>query len=499
MTMVWSPDYAPVDGDFDSVSLLLKGEGTNGSTTILDSSSNNLSVTAFNTAQISTGVNTPFGTGDGVLFFDGNSDYVSTGADLGFAFGTGAFTVETWVNFSALPATNAISGFFNTSAEGFAAALPGDWWLGLQNVSGTTYLQFGKHFTSDNFNAPFSPSLNTWYHVAAARDASENLYLFINGVSQPVTETGTISSFNFNRSGPFFAGVIATPFYLNGYLSNLRITKGVARYTENFDVPTAPFPILSPNGRVTIADDTLDADARQYIINVEEQDGQALEPGVRTAINDFVVGCKSDGIWNAIKASCLLSGARTLEGALVPLKGGAPTNFNFTSSDYDRELGLLGNGSTKYLDSNRNNNTDLQDDRHLSVWVSTAATTSNFGGDIGFYSASNGSSYIGRSGVAAQVGLSSSLTTLGYSSVTGFRGVTRIAGSSYDYRAASSTINIPTNSTAPAVGNINVFRAGVGLYANSRLAFYSIGSNLDLALLDTRISDFITALGAAIP
>ncbi|MCP4832791.1 MAG: hypothetical protein GY886_11325, partial [Gammaproteobacteria bacterium] len=69
---------------------------------------------------------------------------------------------------------------------------------------------------------------------------------------------------------------------------------------------------------------SFDSDASTYIDAVEATDGQALETGVRVAINDFVLGCKQDGIWNAIKASCILAGARTLDGALVPLTGTAP-------------------------------------------------------------------------------------------------------------------------------------------------------------------------------
>jgi hypothetical protein len=95
-----------------------------------------------------------------------------------------------------------------------------------------------------------------------------------------------------------------------------------------------------------------DADAQAYITAVETADRQALEAGVRTAINDFVVGCKADGIWDAIKASCIMAGARTLTGALVPLKGTAPTNYNFVPGDYNRKTGLVGDGSSKNLNSN---------------------------------------------------------------------------------------------------------------------------------------------------
>ena len=116
-----------------------------------------------------------------------------------------------------------------------------------------------------------------------------------------------------------------------------------------------------------------DADVDAYLNAVEAADGQELEAGVITAVETFVLGCKSDGIWSAIIASCLLAGARTLSGALVPLVvAAAPTNFNFVSADYDRESGLLGNGTNKYLNSNRLDNADPQNSQHFSVYATTA-------------------------------------------------------------------------------------------------------------------------------
>ena len=119
-------------------------------------------------------------------------------------------------------------------------------------------------------------------------------------------------------------------------------------------------------------------EALAYIAAVEAADGETLEDGVKFAYNSFIKGCKADGIWDAIKASCILAGARTLNGALVPLAGIAPTNFNFVAGDYNRKTGLVGDGSTKYLDSNRLGDADGQDDVHLCTYVSTVVSVPVF-------------------------------------------------------------------------------------------------------------------------
>ena len=114
-----------------------------------------------------------------------------------------------------------------------------------------------------------------------------------------------------------------------------------------------------------------DPDAQTYLAAVETADGQAIEGDVALAINDFVVGCKDDGIWDAIKASCILAGARTLAGALVPLVGTAPDNgsagfYQFVEADYDRKLGLQGSKSSPFpiLLANRLSSDDPQDNHH---------------------------------------------------------------------------------------------------------------------------------------
>jgi hypothetical protein len=83
------------------------------------------------------------------------------------------------------------------------------------------------------------------------------------------------------------------------------------------------------NPRLLVPRATFDADAAAYLRAVEAADGQALETPVKRAVDDFFKGCKADGTFSALKAACLLCGARTLAGALVPLVGTAPTNNNF--------------------------------------------------------------------------------------------------------------------------------------------------------------------------
>jgi hypothetical protein len=247
-----------------------------------------------------------------------------------------------------------------------------------------------------------------------------------------------------------------------------------------------------------------DPDAAAYIAAVEAADTQALEPAVRTAINDFVVGCKADGIWNAIKASCILAGARTLTGALVPLVGTAPTNFNFDSGDYNRKTGLVGDGSTKYLDSNRNNNADSHS-KHLGVYATVAAGLNNALIGAGLFADSGNSYILQGSGRGAKVNSGSSSAFIGVSGSrwsSGFIGVNRSNDSDFEYRDNKVSAT-QTNASASAFnGTIWIFARGGGPPVNlydGRLSFYSIGESLDLALLDARVTALINAFAAAIP
>ena len=241
-----------------------------------------------------------------------------------------------------------------------------------------------------------------------------------------------------------------------------------------------------------------DTDASAYITAVEAADGQALETATKVAIYTFVVGCKSDGIWDAIKASCIMAGARTLAGALVPLKGTAPTNFNFVSGDYNRKNGLVGDGSTKYLDSGRINNADPQDNRHIAVWQSTIETTS-IGGVIGCLGGNN--SFISRgSSNATLMAISGGTLNTGVNyATTGLKAASRSVSASFVGRANGASATYASVSGAPTSAALDVFRVTATYPSGARLAFYSIGESLDLALLDSLVTTLINTFASTIP
>jgi hypothetical protein len=238
MTLVWSPGYAPVDEHYDNVSLLLYGNGTNGSTTITDNSPTPKTVTAVGNAQIST-AQSKFGGSS--LLFDGAGDYLTvTEASSSFTFATDNFTIEFWL--------------YPSNLIGIAVIL--DW----RNVGGPqgdrpTIYRNGSNllfFAGSDLITGTSALTNQLFQHIALTKSSGSTRLFVNG-----TQVGSTYSDSKNylspQGGTMYAGAVGNGTSgMAGYIDDLRITKGVARYTANFTPPTESFPDLSPTGRLAI-------------------------------------------------------------------------------------------------------------------------------------------------------------------------------------------------------------------------------------------------------
>jgi hypothetical protein len=247
----------------------------------------------------------------------------------------------------------------------------------------------------------------------------------------------------------------------------------------------------------------LDDDARSYLNRVTLTEGGVLEDSVAVAVNQFVLGCKADDIWNAIKASCILAGARTLTGALVPLVGTAPSRTGTEGGwNYARKTGLKANGTDNDIDTGRNNNADPQDNKHLAVWISTHHTRNQTRADLGGASSNIGGSQLMTTTSARfyRVNWIGSAANSENETATtvGFWGASRTGTSTVTGRYANSNRAFTDGSAAPINVNMRVFSRGTD-FSDARLAFYSIGESLDLALLDARVTTLINAFAAAIP
>jgi hypothetical protein len=208
------------DPYWSDVSLLLHMDGSNGSTTFTDSSGTPKTITVNGNAQIST-AQSKFGGASG--YFDGTGDYLEVAS---LSLDLQDFTIECWVRLGAITDC-AIFNQGNSDSTG-------SFCLAVNSANGRLYLYADSN---SRFSSTASLSTGTWSHVALTRQGTD-YKLFIDGaLDGSYTGTHNHSNTPFKIANGF--GGIAQ---LNGYLDDLRITKGVARYTANFTPPTAAFP-----------------------------------------------------------------------------------------------------------------------------------------------------------------------------------------------------------------------------------------------------------------
>ena len=226
-----------------NVSLLTAQTKYSGNNDIFyDSSNNKLSLTRVGSVAPSTF--TPYSytvsansTNTWSTYFDSGGDYVTVPANTNFAFGTGDFTIETWM-YTIGTFTGANCRIISTRNSG--GGLAGTWSLKFSNTS----LHFAEVTTGEpGVNKTGLVLPNSWIHLAVTRQSS-NTRLFLNGnlVANGIQSTNFSSTANPVYIGQENGGTNSS---INGHLSNLRIVKGQALYTANFTPSTAPLTTTS--------------------------------------------------------------------------------------------------------------------------------------------------------------------------------------------------------------------------------------------------------------
>ena len=209
--------------------LLCHCDGTNGSATFTDVSASAHSLTATTTTVSTT---TPkFGTGCASLAASSSRLNASTGL-TDFNFGSGQFTVEAWVYFTrTITGTQMVLSQWNTSQQ---------CWAFTMNAGSLAFFYSTTGVDAPNVSAVYAPPATTWIHLAADRDASNVLRVYVNGA---VLASATVSAAFFASVAPFMVGNDGTVSKgFPGNLDEIRIVKGTAMYGGAFTPPVAPFP-----------------------------------------------------------------------------------------------------------------------------------------------------------------------------------------------------------------------------------------------------------------
>jgi hypothetical protein len=212
------------DPDSSSNSLLLHTDGADNSTTFTDSSSNNLATSSVVAAKIST-AQSKFGGSSG-LFTGGYIRYTAQS----LLQMTGDFTIEAQL-------------YPLSSADMIAASSSSDsnTQIFRLNESAVGRLSFYLNGTQVFSATAAGITANAWQHVAICRSGSSTR-MFVEGTQIGSTNTSWTGSFRIDVIGGYFYNGALNAGGFNGHIDELRITKGVARYTTNFTPPAGPFP-----------------------------------------------------------------------------------------------------------------------------------------------------------------------------------------------------------------------------------------------------------------
>jgi VCBS repeat-containing protein len=235
---VTSAVVVDTDPYWDNVAFLSHFDGAVGSKPTVDEKG--ASMTAYTNVAISD-VQSKF---SNTLKFDGTCpSYLAIARHSGFDFGSGDFTIEMHLFLNNTP-----SSYYSLFSTSFSNSP----WYGIRfRVESTRKLSVLVSYNGTTAAGQFQTTLMvpvaSWCHVAFVRKAS-TLYLFIDG-QVAGTLGGITGALYYSTREPVQVGVdfsahytVCSRTYLNGYIDDLRVTQGIARYDDAFTVPQLQFP-----------------------------------------------------------------------------------------------------------------------------------------------------------------------------------------------------------------------------------------------------------------
>ena len=225
---------------------------------IVDSSGKNNLETLGN-VQIST-TTKKYGTGS--IYFDGDTDWIEHGVKSDWTWlhhGLTDWTIEGWL----YPSDVSGKGLICTNTNSLNGAYGTVMGIGILGGAGC----IGGHFTRgvdgarmDWYTADNVIATNQWSHVAVMfNSTTKNISVAVNGTLVSVTNQNVVGNSPTGQDGSAFAyssvepsfnlnigrlrGGVTIGGYYTGYVDDLRITRGLRRYTANFTPPDKSLPV----------------------------------------------------------------------------------------------------------------------------------------------------------------------------------------------------------------------------------------------------------------
>lgn len=218
--------------DYEYTTLLIHADGNNGQVCVRDETGK--AVTVANNATIST---TQSKFGGSALSLDGVNDYLSLADSSDWSFGTGDFTIECWIR----PGTVSVDQEIISQC---GPLTPNDFFIvRLTSAAKIRAVAVVGGVTVTDRTGTTSLSANTWYHIAIVRNAG-SVEIYVDGVANASGGTNGAGAWPNSSDRLVIGSDDDGSNDYSGYLDEIRITKGKARYTSGFTPPNVAFSLL---------------------------------------------------------------------------------------------------------------------------------------------------------------------------------------------------------------------------------------------------------------
>ena len=310
------------DPQFNYVTMLLHGDGTNGAqnNTFLDSSTNNFTITRNgNTTQ---GTFTPYGA-NWSNYFDGTGDYLTVPDNAVLDMGSSDFTIEGWVFLSSTGSSQTFvaKGTGAGNQASYHIVFNGTNWLYYLSGNGSTW-SIASGITMGAGTA------NTWQHLALVRSGS-TFTPYVNGTAGTTTSSATAL---FDSTNVFSIGADdAFNQRITGYISNCRVVKGTAVYTSAFTPSTTPLTAITNTQLLT-------CQSNRFIDN-------SSNAFTVTKAGDVSVQRFSPFSPTTAYSTSVIGGSAYFDGTGDYLQTPSSSAFNFSATDCTLEFWYYGAGS----------------------------------------------------------------------------------------------------------------------------------------------------------